>query len=85
MRKKKKGTIKCDKRIVTCDIETAQCEDEIVKCDVLATEYNRLPTSEYRTQKKGYRRITQTTKGRKEIKETINVVTSETYINVVRR
>ena len=35
--------------------------------------------------KKGYHRITQTTEGRKEIKETIKVVSSETYINVVRR
>ena len=29
--RKNKGTIKCDKRIVTCDIGAVQCEDEIVK------------------------------------------------------
>ena len=33
IRKKSKGTTKCEKRIVTCDIGTAQCEDEIVKCE----------------------------------------------------
>ena len=31
--KKKKGTIKCEKRIVTYDVETTQCEDGIVKCE----------------------------------------------------
>ena len=31
--KKNKGTIKCEKRIVTCDIGTAQCKDETVKCE----------------------------------------------------
>ena len=30
---KKKGTIKFDKRIVTCDIITASCEDGTVKCE----------------------------------------------------
>ena len=30
---KKKGTIKCDKRIVTYDIITASCEDGTVKCE----------------------------------------------------
>ena len=29
--KKNKGTTKCDKRIVKCDVGTAQCEDRIVK------------------------------------------------------
>ena len=28
----KKGTTKCDKRKVTCDIRTTQYEDETVKC-----------------------------------------------------
>ena len=27
MWKKSKGTTKCDKRIVTCDVEPAQCDD----------------------------------------------------------
>ena len=31
--KKKKGTTKCDKKIVTYDVGTAQCEDGTVKCD----------------------------------------------------
>ena len=31
--KKKKGTIKCDKRIVTYDVGTAQCKDIVVKCE----------------------------------------------------
>ena len=46
------GIIKCDKRIVTCDVETAQYDDEIVKCENLVTWYSRLPTSGYRTPKK---------------------------------
>ena len=29
----KKGTIKCDKRIDTCDVATTQCNDGIVKCE----------------------------------------------------
>ena len=33
MRKKNKGTIKCDKRTVTCDVGTAQCEDGTIKCE----------------------------------------------------
>ena len=32
-RKKKKGTIKCDKNTVTCDVGTAQCEDDTIKCE----------------------------------------------------
>ena len=32
MWEKSKGTTKCDKRTVICDIGTAQCEDRIVKC-----------------------------------------------------
>ena len=32
-KEKEKGTAKCYKRIVTCDIRTAKCEDEIVKCE----------------------------------------------------
>ena len=31
--KKSKGTTKCEKRSVTCDIGTIQYEDEIVKCE----------------------------------------------------
>ena len=31
--RKKKGTTKCDKRIVKCDVGTAQYEDETVKCE----------------------------------------------------
>ena len=30
--RKKKGTTKCDKRIVKCDVGTAQYEDGTVKC-----------------------------------------------------
>ena len=30
-KKKGKGTTKCEKRIITCDVRTAQCEDEIIK------------------------------------------------------
>ena len=37
MRKKSKGTIKCEKRTVTCDVGTAQYEDEIVKCEKKVT------------------------------------------------
>ena len=33
MWEKSKGTIKCEKRTVTCDIGTAQYEDETVKCE----------------------------------------------------
>ena len=82
MRKKNKRTIK---KIVTCDIKTVQCNDRIVKCDVLVTWYNMLPTSEYRTQKKKGTIELLKPPVRKEIKETIKVVTSKTYINVVRR
>ena len=32
MWEKSKETIKCEKRIVTCDAGTAQCEDETIKC-----------------------------------------------------
>ena len=32
-KKKKKGTIECDKRTVTCDVGTAQCEDGTDKCE----------------------------------------------------
>ena len=31
--RKKKGTIKCDKRIIKCDVGTAQYEDGTVKCE----------------------------------------------------
>ena len=33
MRKKKKGTTKCDKITVTYAIGTAQCEGETIKCE----------------------------------------------------
>ena len=33
MRKKSKGTTKCEKKPITCDVGTAQCENEIVKCE----------------------------------------------------
>ena len=33
MRKKSKGSTKCEKKTVTCDVGTAQCEDETVKCE----------------------------------------------------
>ena len=33
MRKKSKKTTKCEKRIVTWDVETIQREDEIVNCE----------------------------------------------------
>ena len=31
--RKNKGTIKCDKRIVICDVGTAQYENETIKCE----------------------------------------------------
>ena len=31
--KKKKGTTKCEKRIVICDVESAGCEDGTIKCE----------------------------------------------------
>ena len=33
MWEKSKGTTKCKKRIVTCDVRTTQYEDETVKCE----------------------------------------------------
>ena len=33
VRKKSKGTTKCEKKIVTCDVETAQYENGTVKCE----------------------------------------------------
>ena len=33
VRKKNKGTTKCEKRIITYDVRIAQCEDETVKCE----------------------------------------------------
>ena len=60
MWEKGKGTIKCDKRIVTCDAETTQCGDGTVKCEDLVIWSNKFLTSEYYTQKNGrYGRITQ--------------------------
>ena len=43
-KKKKKETIECDKRIVTCDVRVAQYEDETVKCEKKnrgTTEYDK--------------------------------------------
>ena len=31
--KKKKKTTKCDKRVVTYDVEITQCEDKTIKCE----------------------------------------------------
>ena len=53
MWRKKKGTTKCDKRIVTCNVGPAQYEDETIKYGDLITWYSRLPTSRYHTPKKG--------------------------------
>ena len=50
--RRNKGTTKCDKRTVICNVGTIQYEDETIKCDVLVTWYRRLPTSGYRTLKK---------------------------------
>ena len=33
MWEKSKGTTKCEKKTITCDVGTAQCEDETVKCE----------------------------------------------------
>ena len=33
MWEKSKGTTKCEKKTVTCDVGTAQCEDETVNCE----------------------------------------------------
>ena len=38
VRKKSKGTTRCEKRTVTCNVGTAQCEDETVKCDKIIRE-----------------------------------------------
>ena len=31
--RKNKGTIECDKSIITCDVGTAQFEDSTIKCE----------------------------------------------------
>ena len=33
MWEKSKGTTKCEKRTITCDVGTAQCEDRTIKCE----------------------------------------------------
>ena len=33
MRKKIKGTTKCDKSRVTCDVSIVQCDDSTIKCE----------------------------------------------------
>ena len=60
MWEKSKGTAKCEKRTVTCDVGTAQCENRTVKYEKKVTWYSRLPTSGYRTPPffGGYRRNT---------------------------
>ena len=35
--RKNKGTIECDKSIITYDVSTTQCEDGTLKCNVLVT------------------------------------------------
>ena len=32
-KKKKKGTIECEKSIVICDVSTVQCENGTIKCE----------------------------------------------------
>ena len=44
VRKKNKGTTKCDKRTVTYDIGTTQCKNGIFKFEDLVTWYNSLLT-----------------------------------------
>ena len=44
VRKKKKGTTKCDKRTVTCNVGTTQYENRTIKCEDLITWYNLLLT-----------------------------------------
>ena len=48
-----KSTITCDVSTTQCDVSTTQCEDGTIKYDVLVTWYSKLPTSRYRTKKKG--------------------------------
>ena len=50
--RKNKGITECDKSTITCDVSITQCEDSTIKFNVLVTWYTRLPTNEYRTQKK---------------------------------
>ena len=33
VRKKSKGTAKCEKKTITCDVGTAQYDDETIKCE----------------------------------------------------
>ena len=49
MCEKSKGTTKCEKRIVTCDIATAQYKHGTLKCKKKVAWCNRLPTSGYHT------------------------------------
>ena len=39
---KNKGTTKCDKRTVICNVGTTQCDDEIVKCEKKKKENYRM-------------------------------------------
>ena len=43
--KKSKGTTKCEKRIVTCDVGTTQYDNGTVKCEKKIICYSRLSTS----------------------------------------
>ena len=38
MWEKNKGTTKCEKRTVTCDVGTTQYEDRIIKCEKKVNE-----------------------------------------------
>ena len=38
MRKKNKGTTKCDKSTVTCDVSTTLCETSTIKCEEKKSE-----------------------------------------------
>ena len=49
MWKKSKGTTKCEKITVTCDVGTAWYEDGTIKCEKKVTWCSRLPISGYST------------------------------------
>ena len=50
--KTNKGTTKCNKITIKCDVGTAQYENETIKCEDLVTWYSRSPTNGYHTPKK---------------------------------
>ena len=47
MWKKNKGTIKCDKRNITCDVETAQYKDETIKWEKKKKKKKKKGTTKY--------------------------------------